>query len=150
MTTTRDARTRCLLIRSLARENAKESGTFRRTHTGDHQCKREKVLSMLRDSDTSSQDAAIAENGRLEFINRETVHRYRMRFDQRNENHVWSSADDDAFLTNIGALRTDENGVLKPTRAGLLMFGEDRWIMNGPDADPAAAHTDLRALRRCA
>ena len=74
-------------------------GTFRRTHTGDHQCKREEVLSMLRDSDTSSQDAAIAENARLEFINRETVHRYRMRFDQRNENHVWSSADDEAFLT---------------------------------------------------
>lgn len=103
-------------------------GTFRRTHTGDHQCKREEVLSMLRDSDTSSQDAAIAENGRLEFINHETVRRYRMRFDQRNENHVWSSADDDTFLTNIGALRLDENGGLKPTRAGLLMFGEDRWI----------------------
>ena len=83
---------------------------------------------MLRDSDTSSQDAAIAENGQLEFVNRETVRRYRMRFDQRNENHVWSSADDDTFLTNIGALRADENGDLKPTRAGLLMFGEDRWI----------------------
>lgn len=103
-------------------------GTFRRTHTGDHQCKREEVLSMLRDSDTSSQDAAIAENARLEFINRETVHRYRMRFDQRNENHVWSSADDEAFLANIGALRAGEGGSLKPTRAGLLMFGEDRWI----------------------
>lgn len=103
-------------------------GTFRRTHTGDHTCSREEVLSMLRDSDTSSQDAAIAENGRLEFINRETVRRYRMRFDQRNENHVWSSANDDTFLASIGALRADEGGNLKPTRAGLLMFGEDRWI----------------------
>ena len=103
-------------------------GTFRRTHTGDHQCKREEVLSMLRDSDTSSQDAAIAESARVEFINRETVAAYRRRFDQRNEGHVWGKADDETFLTDIGALRVDENGELRPTRAGLLMFGEDRWI----------------------
>ena len=103
-------------------------GTFRRTHAGDHQCKREEVLSMLRDSDTSSQDAAIAESARVEFINRETVAAYRRRFDQRNEGHVWGKADDETFLTDIGALRVDEKGGLRPTRAGLLMFGEDRWI----------------------
>ena len=103
-------------------------GTFRRTHTGDHQCKREEVLSMLRDSDTSSQDAAIAESARMEFINRETVAAYRRRFDQRNEGHVWGKADDETFLTDIGALRVDEKGGLRPTRAGLLVFGEDRWI----------------------
>ena len=109
-------------------ENSIFGGTFRRTHTGDHQCKREEVLSMLRDSDTSSQDAAIAESARVEFINRETVAAYRRRFDQRNEGHVWGKADDETFLTDIGALRVDEKGGLRPTRAGLLMFGEDRWI----------------------
>ena len=109
-------------------ENSILGGTFRRTHTGDHQCKREEVLSMLRDSDTSSQDAAIAESARMEFINRETVAAYRRRFDQRNEGHVWGKADDETFLTDIGALRVDEKGGLRPTRAGLLMFGEDRWI----------------------
>ena len=103
-------------------------GTFRRTHTGDHQCKREEVLSMLRDSDTSSQDAAIAENVQLDHISRETVERYRRRFNERNEGHVWGRVDDTTFLTNIGALRVDEKGGLRPTRAGLLMFGEDRWI----------------------
>ena len=109
-------------------DNSIFGGTFRRTHTGDHQCKREEVLSMLRDSDTSSQDAAIAESARVEFINRETVAAYRRRFDQRNEGHVWGKADDETFLTDIGALRVNENGELRPTRAGLLMFGEDRWI----------------------
>ena len=109
-------------------DNSIFGGTFRRTYTGDHQCKREEVLSMLRDSDTSSQDAAIAESARVEFINRETVAAYRRRFDQRNEGHVWGKADDETFLTNIGALRVDEKGGLRPTRAGLLMFGEDRWI----------------------
>ena len=103
-------------------------GTFRRTHTGDHQCKREEVLSMLRDSDTSSQDAAVAENVQLDHISRETVERYRRRFNERNEGHVWGRVDDTTFLTNIGALRADESSELRPTRAGLLMFGEDRWI----------------------
>ncbi len=103
-------------------------GTFRRTHTGDHRCDREEVLSLLRDSDTSSQDAAIAESAELRYINRETVERYRRRFNERNENHVWSGLTDDEFLANIGALDKDENGIMKPTRAGLLMFGEDRWI----------------------
>ena len=103
-------------------------GTFRRTHTGDHQCMREEVLSMLRDSDTSSQDAAVAENVQLDHISRETVERYRRRFNERNEGHVWGRVDDTTFLTDIGALRADESSVLRPTRAGLLMFGEDRWI----------------------
>jgi len=60
--------------------------------------------------------------------NRETVAAYRRRFDQRNEGHVWGKTDDETFLTDIGALRVNENGELRPTRAGLLMFGEDRWI----------------------
>ena len=97
-------------------DNSIFGGTFRRTHAGDHQCKREEVLSMLRDSDTSSQDAAIAESARVEFINRETVAAYRRRFDQRNEGHVWGKADDEIFLTDIGALRVDEKGELRPTR----------------------------------
>ena len=109
-------------------DNKLFGGSFRRTHTGDHLCGREEVLSMLRDSDTSSQDAAIAERACLEFINRETVGRYRRRFNERNENHVWSEVDDETFLTNIGALQSDDKGVLRPTRAGLLMFGEDRWM----------------------
>ena len=82
-------------------------GTFRRTHTGDHLCGREEVLSMLRDSDTSSQDAAVAENVQLDHISRETVERYRRRFNERNEGHVWGRVDDTTFLTNIGALRVD-------------------------------------------
>lgn len=109
-------------------DNSIFGGTFRRTHTGDHLCGREEVLSMLRDSDTSSQDAAVAENVQLDHISRETVERYRRRFNERNEGHVWGRVDDTTFLTNIGALRADESSELRPTRAGLLMFGEDRWI----------------------
>ena len=67
--------------KSRRQDNDLFGGTFRRTHTGDHQSKREEVLSMLRNSDRSSQDAAIVEYGRLVFINREAVRKYRRRFD---------------------------------------------------------------------
>ena len=43
-------------------------GTFRRTHTGDHLCSREEVLSMLRDSDTSSQNGKVVERARMEDL----------------------------------------------------------------------------------
>ena len=103
-------------------------GTFRRAYTGDHICDREEVLSMLRDADTSSQDADIAQRAVMDYLDKETVQRYRRRFDAKNEGHVWSADDDEAFLKNLGAIAVDENGETKPTRAGLLMFGQDRWI----------------------
>ena len=55
-------------------------GTFRRTHTGDHRCTREEVLSMLRDSDTSSQDSKVVERARMEDLDYGTVERYRNLF----------------------------------------------------------------------
>ena len=72
-----------------------------------------------------------------------------MRFDQRNENHVWSSADDDAFLTNIGALRADEDGNLKPTRAGSGMdkiFGGWEWAGYGEPSYDVAYGPDRTTL----
>ncbi|MBR3327989.1 MAG: putative DNA binding domain-containing protein [Atopobiaceae bacterium] len=103
-------------------------GTFRRTHTGDHLCEREEVLSMLRDSATSSQDADIAGDAKIEQLDRDTIGRYRRRFDSFNEGHVWSSLSDTDFLCAVGAAADDGSGTVRPTYAGLLMFGEDRWI----------------------
>ena len=103
-------------------------GTYRRMHTGDHLCTREEVLSMLRDSATSSQDAEVADSGLMEYLDDDTVAKYRRRFDSLNSNHVWSDFDDERFLEAIGAAKPDGNGELRPTCAGLLMFGEDRFI----------------------
>ena len=104
-------------------------GTFRRMHTGDHQCKREEVLSMLRDSATQSQDAEVAKNARMEYLNHDTIMKYRRRFDSFNEGHVWSSFGETEFLEAIGAAALDEDGELRPTCAGLLMFSEHRFII---------------------
>ena len=103
-------------------------GTFRRTHTGDHRCTREEVLSMLRDSDTSSQDSKVVERARMEDLDYGTVERYRNLFRQERSGSEWNSYDDAEFLKALGAAGTGEDGEVHPTGAGLLMFGKDRWI----------------------
>ena len=102
--------------------------TFRRTHSGDHQCSEEEVFAMIRESSTTSKDAEVARTADLACLDRDTVTRYRRRFDSENENHVWSELDDDAFLGAIGATTVDEIGNVRPTCAGLLMFGQERFI----------------------
>ncbi len=103
-------------------------GTFRRMHTGDHLCSREEVLSMVRDSDTSSQDSHIAESAEMSWIDNDTLVRYRRRFETLHPGHAWNELSDEEFLVALGATRRDGKA-LRPTRAGLLMFGLDRWII---------------------
>ncbi len=102
--------------------------TFRRTHTGDHQCSEEEVFALIRESSTQSRDAEVARTAKVEELDRDTITKYRRRFDSKNENHVWGEMDDSAFLAAIGATAVDEDGQVKPTCAGLLMFGEERFI----------------------
>ncbi|WP_165249529.1 ATP-binding protein [Adlercreutzia sp. ZJ141] len=103
-------------------------GTFRRTHTGDHHCTREEVLSMLRDSDTSSQDGKVIDKARMKDLDFDTIRRYRNEFKLTRSESEWNSYDDKEFLQAVGAIDTGEDGELHPTGAGLLMFGKDRWI----------------------
>jgi len=102
--------------------------TFRRTYTGDHQCSEEEVFAMIRESSTLSKDAEIARTARVEELDQDTITRYRRRFDSENENHVWADMDDAEFLDAVGATAVDADGAVKPTCAGLLMFGEERFI----------------------
>lgn len=102
--------------------------TWRRTHTGDHRCSREEVQSMLRDAEATSEDKRIAKSADMSRIDYETVGRYRRRFEAKRENHVWNELPDNKFLQCIGAAKVDEKGVLRPTYAGLIIFGQDRWI----------------------
>lgn len=103
-------------------------GTFRRTHTGDHLCGREEVLSMLRDSDTSSADGRVIDGARMEDLDYGTVERYRNAFRAERSGSEWNGYDNATFLRAIGAAGKGEDGQNHPTGAGLLMFGKDRWI----------------------
>lgn len=102
--------------------------TWRRTHTGDHRCTRKEIQSMLCGAEATSEDSRIAEGAAMEHIDFETVRKYRNRFEFRNEGHVWNDANDVDFLTFLGAAAKDESGELRPTYAGMLMFGQDCWI----------------------
>ena len=83
---------------------------------------------MIRESSTHSLDAEIARTANVGELDRDTIAKYRRRFNLENGNHVWADMDDDAFLAAIGATDVDEDGTVKPTCAGLLMFGEERFI----------------------
>ncbi|MEG2533729.1 MAG: ATP-binding protein, partial [Gordonibacter sp.] len=82
--------------------------TWRRTHTGDHRCAREEVQSMLRDAESLSEDSRIAENVKMDHIGSETVRRYRVRFSEKNANHIWNAVSDEEFLEFIGAAKKDK------------------------------------------
>ena len=55
-------------------------GTFRRNHEGDCHCSAEDVKSMLRDQADTTQDALVLENLLIGDLNQESVHRYRILF----------------------------------------------------------------------
>lgn len=109
-------------------------GTWRRDHEGDYLCTEAEVKEMVRDSFEESSDMQAADvtvRGRAitlqEAFNRETVKSYRVRYDIRHKDSAWSELNDEDFLVQIGA--ADDHGTeLRPTIAGLLMFGTERRI----------------------
>ena len=76
------------------------SGTYRRNGEGDYHCSIHEVAEMLRDSRSS-----------------------------RNPGHPWNAEPNDEFLRLIGAADDDGTGNLRPTIAGVLMFGRDYSIV---------------------
>ena len=116
-------------VRPVFIENNPLTGTYRRNHSGDYRCSYEAVRSMMRDAADESQDLRVIESMAVGDLDRDTVRRYRNRYNQFNEDHVWSSLPDEEFLIRIGAARRMSGDVVRPTVAGLLMFGEDWRIM---------------------
>lgn len=99
---------------------------FRRDHEGDYHCTEAEVRAMIRDASEETPDQRVL-NKKVNF-NTDTVRSYRNRFNNRHANSAWVELSDEAFLVQIGAL-DDEDGKLKPTVAGLLMFGVERQII---------------------
>jgi predicted HTH transcriptional regulator len=63
-----------------------------------------------------------------DVLDYETVGKYRNRFRGDKPDHVWAELPDAEFLTMLGALAKDDDGKLRPTAAGLLMFAPDYQI----------------------
>lgn len=102
-------------------------GTYRRDHEGDYTCTEDEVKAMIRDSSNDTPDMHILENRKVSDFNKESIKNYRIRYNTRHADNAWTELPDDDFLVRIGAA-SDDTGEIKPTVAGLLMFGEEYII----------------------
>ena len=99
--------------------------TFRRDHEGDYHCTEAEVKAMIRDSFDESPDERVLD-AKLDF-DAGSIKSYRTRYNIRHEGSAWSELADEDFLVQIGAA-DDEGDTIRPTVAGLLMFGKERRI----------------------
>lgn len=76
---------------------------------------------MLRDQADTTQDALVLENLLIGDLDQESVHRYRILFNNLKPDHIWSKLGDEEFLLKIGAARKSQNdGRIHPTLGGLI------------------------------
>lgn len=99
--------------------------TFRRDHEGDYRCTEPEVKAMIRDASEESPDERVLD--RKLVFNKGSIRSYRTRYNIRHEGSAWSDLPDEEFLVKIGAA-DDEGDTIRPTAAGLLMFGEEEHI----------------------
>jgi predicted HTH transcriptional regulator len=90
----------------------------------------EAVRRMLAEQSEDSRDAEILAGFGMGDIDTDSFRAYRNMYSTRQPDHLWNKVDEQEFLYQIGAWRRDrETGVSGLTRAGLLMFGKYRPIM---------------------
>lgn len=105
------------------------SGTYRRNGEGDYHCSVTEVAEMLRDSREELMDSALCTEVLVRDLDRETIDSYRTMMANIGGEHPWNKEPQDEFLRLIGTARFDETGTLRPTIAGVLMFGRDYSIV---------------------
>ena len=101
--------------------------TFRRDHEGDYHCTEAEVKAMIRDAAEETPDQRVLERKLDGLFDADSVKSYRNWFDTKHPGSAWGKKDDVGFLVQIGAA-DDESGEVRPTAAGLLMFGTELRI----------------------
>lgn len=126
-----DRKSRPVYIGENPFNESKHLGTFRRNYSGDYKCSKEVIKRMLADQLDESQDSLILEGFDMNDLSKDTINSFRNRLRAIKPNHPWIALDDKAFLYKLGAYDKDrKNGKEGITAAGLLMFGEDRAIID--------------------
>ena len=105
------------------------SGTYRRNGEGDYHCSVTEIAEMLHDSRDEPMDSSLCSKVLLRDLEKETVGAYRRMMSNRVPSHPWNKEPDDEFLRLIGAAGYGDDGELRPTVAGVLMFGRDYSIV---------------------
>ena len=110
-------------------EGSPFTGTYRRNGEGDYRCTKEEVQAMMRDAAIQAQDMAVLENMDLTVLDFDSVGRYRTRMETDRPGHAWEDLQDVDFLYKLGAVGRSKDGQMRPTAAGLLMFGYEYEIV---------------------
>lgn len=126
-----DRRQKPIYIGENPYSDSKHGGTFRRNHSGDYKCSKSEIDRMIADASDFSQDNLILEGFTIEDLNIDSINNYKNRLAALKPSHPWIGLDLKNFLYKLGAYgknrRTGEEGI---TAAGLLMFGEEREIID--------------------
>lgn len=102
--------------------------TYQRSGEGDYRCTYEEYQAMMRDAAIQSPDIHLVRGMGLDALNSESIRSFRQRMKLYRPGHMWERLDDEAFLQKIGAVGKND-GLLHPTSAGLLMFGNREDIL---------------------
>ncbi len=107
------------------------SGTYKRNFEGDYRCSEIEVRQMLRDASDEPLDGLILDGFDLDDLDNETLTAYRNRFASRDPDHPFLALNEADFLERLGGLRRDRrSGAEGITLAGLLMFGQERSLLD--------------------
>ena len=105
------------------------TGTYRRNGEGDYHCSKREIRAMFRDSNDEDGDRTTLSTIDYAALCTETVGHYRNTLNSVRPDHPWIKLSDEEFLLRLGAVaRSAADGLLHPTRAGLLMFGYEYQI----------------------
>lgn len=104
------------------------NGTYRRNYEGDYHCTKTEIDLMIKDSNSQSNDKTCLEEFTLEDLNLESIQSYKQILKASNPSHIFLTMTDEQFYLNLGIAKKGLDGLLHPTRAGLLMFGKEYRI----------------------
>lgn len=107
-----------------------DRGTYKRNGQGDYHCSVSELQQMLRDASETPHDSLIMDNMSIDDLDPGSIKSYRNRMASRSPSHPWNNKNDVEFLRLTGACSKTDDGSLRPTLAGLLMFGYDYSIMS--------------------
>ena len=103
--------------------------SYKRNHEGDYKCTSEEINAMFRDNDSKSRDSYLTKRIKTTDLCQDSVLGYKNILEAiKGRDYSLVKNDIDTMLLGIGAAAYDEDGNIKVTKAGLLMFGYDYQI----------------------
>lgn len=123
-------------------ENDMMHGTYRRGGEGDYRCTPEEIAAMRRDAAERSQDMNLMEQLSMADLCEQTIADYRAEMRALRPGHALERCSNNELLIQLNGAGTGQDGVLRPSVAGLLMFGRHEAILRAfPDYRVSFAKT---------